>query len=159
MRRLLIRAAVSLFLVAIPALRAPAQLPPARDLTGRWVGSANLTNEWRDQRCVYNGSLSSVEMWLQQTGSTASGGVKISIPPTPGSRCPPLAKMYTLAGSVSGAQFHFTDPAGNSWSLNFTTSLLGGRVGFSGRAPNPNEALAAGSSLPSGDTPLTRLDG
>lgn len=149
--------AVVLLFLAFPV---DAQLTPQRDLSGNWIGSANLTSAWRDQRCHYRGSLNSVQLWLQQSGDLASGGGKISIPLADGSPdCKPLFKMYTISGVVSGTRFNFSDPAGNTWRLNFTSTLLGGRVGFTGDAPNPNEALVIGASRPNGDTSLTRLSG
>ena len=141
--------------------RLMAQLTPARDLTGTWVGSGTFTNDWRGWRCEYAGSMipRSVVMGLGQAGTRVEGWVTVDVA-SQGSGCPLLRKKYTIAdGTVSATGLSFSDPAGHRWTLSFTTDLLQGTVTWNGSSPNPREALAVGISGPTGDTPLTRLNG
>ncbi len=138
-----------------------AELTPAGDLTGTWVGSGTFTNDWQGWRCEYKGRMTppSVVMGLVQTGTRVEGWVAVDIA-SQGPGCPVLRKKYTIAdGTVSATRLTFSDPAGHRWTLRFTTVLLHGTVTWDGSAPYPHEALAIGTSGPTGDTPLTRLSG
>ncbi len=139
----------------------PGQLSAPADLTGTWIGSASLSNDWRDLHCRYIGNEKppSVTLLLQQAGNIANGSMAIDILPAPGSGCPALKKNYVIRAEIAGTSVTFSDPAGNHWTLTRTTDLITGKVVWDGSAPYPNEALAIGFSTPLGDVPLTRLSG
>lgn len=153
--------AALLVLAMTVGARPPGQLPAPADLTGTWVGSAALSNDWRDVHCRYTGKEKppSVTLLLQEAGNMANGSIAIDIPAATGSGCPVLKKHYVIRAEITGTRLTFSDPAGNRWTLTRTSDLLKGEVVWDGSAPYPNEALAVGFSTRTGDVPLTRLSG
>ena len=99
----------------------------------------------------------SVVLWLAPSGNRAGGGLTIGIP-SGAPLCPDLFKTYVFTANVSSTSVRFSDPAGHLWALSVTEDLLQGKMAWDGSS-GAREALAVGTSRPSGDTPLTRLSG
>ena len=103
-------------------------ITPARDLTGRWSGSAIYQDNALNPNCKYEGSF---VFNFQQNGNNIQGNYALTITkPTQlldtGLPCSPKGTypLTTLAGTVSSSRIDFTDPSGNIFSGTFTTDLM-----------------------------------
>jgi hypothetical protein len=146
-------------------------LAQTTDLSGTWIGSGTLTNDWSDAdspairlQCNYTGKAEPPAITLTLGESVSLNVLALSMPAQNRS-CPPLRKRYQVRAIIDGTRVRFIDPAGDRWELNLTDDLLSGTVTW---APNPDlsgEALFVGADfvysrpLRPWDVPLTRLFG
>lgn len=100
------------------------------DLTGTWVGSGTLTNNWTDPdnrkislRCAYTGKLEPPSVTLSIEATSGAGRLMVTMP-APSRSCPALRKDFQIRAIASGTRMTFTDPAGDRWDLMLTDDLL-----------------------------------
>ena len=125
---------------------------------GSWKGTAALTNDSSPTTCRYEGAAESAVLKLQSTDAGPRAIVRLEIPGTPGSDCPPLHKRYEATNVViAGSAVSFLDPAGHEWSLALREGRLVGLVAWKGGGKD--EPLAEGFAPPGAPAPLTRLSG
>lgn len=156
----------SLLVAAVMPLLLSAQ---SAGLSGTWVGSGTLTNNWTDAsdpkialRCVYTGKAQPPSITLTLPAAGGLGQLVLDIP-SRSAACPALRKRFQVRAEIAGTRLTFTDPAGNRWALTLTEDLLKGEVAWRASDENPSEALAVGFTyrppLRPWDVPLTRLSG
>jgi hypothetical protein len=127
-------------------------------LSGTWKGRAILTNDTPPTACRYEGGPESAVLELQAGGGAVLAVVRLEIPGTPGSGCPPLRKRYEATNVVATTSaVSFIDPAGHEWHLGLREGRLVGLVAWKGGGKD--EVLAEGYAPPGGPPPLTRLSG
>lgn len=132
--------------------------PPPAGVFGTWKGTAALTNDSPPTTCRYEGTAESTVLKLQAAEAGPRAIVRLEIPGTPGSGCPPLSKKYEATNVViTGSAVSFLDPAGHEWSLALREGRLVGLVAWKGGGQD--EPLALGFAPPGGTAPLTRLSG
>lgn len=109
-------------------------LPPARDLTGDWAGTATIQSNCANPNCIWPNTATHVNMHLVQTGNRVTGTVTTNFPTVrprlnPRLTCPSgQVTTQILNGVVSSSRLTFTDRGGNSWSLSFTGNTMGGTI-------------------------------
>ena len=147
----------------------PAQTAPGVALTGRWVGSGTLTNDWSDAenaqlrlRCDYTGRAQPPSIVLSIPAEGGVGRLLVNMP-APSAGCPVLSKDFQIRAVIAGTRMAFLDPAGDRWDLALTDDLLTGTVAWDPRADVPGESLAVDfrylPPLRPWDLPRTRLTG
>ena len=143
--------------LSIGAAPQPPEPAPA-SVFGTWKGTATLTNDSSPTTCRYEGTPESAVVKLQAAETGPRAIVRLEIPGTPGSGCPPLSKRYEATNVViAGSAVSFIDPAGHEWSLALREARLVGLVAWKGGGKD--EPLAEGFAPPGGTAPLTRLSG
>jgi hypothetical protein len=144
---------------SLPALSPTrAQEASSSSLAGTWKGSAVLTNDSPPSSCRYEGGADSVVLKIQTADEGLRAILRIEIPGTAGSGCPPLRKRYETGNVVvSGSGVSFIDPAGHTWTLALREGKLVGLVNWTGGGKD--EPLAEGYAPPGASAPLTRLSG
>lgn len=154
-----------LFIALVPT----ALLAQSSSLSGTWVGSGALTNNWTDAdnpestlSCAYNGGVQPPSVVLRIPPGDGLGELILAIPSS-SETCPPLRKRFSIRAQISATRVTFTDPAGDRWSLILTNDLLTGQVAWTPSDDNPSESLATGFTyrepLKAWDVPRTRLFG
>ena len=112
-------------------------LSPARNLTGRWEGSATFTQDCQQLNtvCTYSKSANppNVILQLNQNGNTVTGTWtwgKGGVTAQPADKCDVGSNVTSPIsnGTVSSSRFTFDDVGGNHWSLNLTSDQLQGTV-------------------------------
>jgi hypothetical protein len=135
-----------------------AQEAAATALAGTWTGSAVLTNDAAPASCRYEGGDTSTELTLEPAAPGLRAIIRLEIPGTAGSGCPPLLKRYETSNVVvTGSAVSFIDPAGHEWTLALREGRLTGLVAWKGGGKD--EPLAEGYAPPGASPPLTRLGG
>jgi hypothetical protein len=144
--------------VTASSARRAQEAAPASPMAGTWKGTAVLTNDVPGSRCRYEGGAESAVLELQPAEPGLKAALRIEIPGTPGSGCPPLQKRYESTNVVvTGSAVSFIDPAGHEWTLALREGRLVGLVSWKGGGKD--EPLAQGFAPPGGNAPLTRLSG
>lgn len=119
-----------LLLVLGSQARAAAQLTPARDPSGDWAGSAQLSSPCRGSNpCRLAGGMQPPSIRFHDvvlSGADVSGYVSIHVPSAPGCPGVDITRM-PIQGSVSGTRISLAG-AGLRFDLRQTTDLLQGMV-------------------------------
>ncbi len=145
-----------------PAAAQPPASGTAPSPVGGWNGWVKLTNEWPGLTCHYEtaANVDGVHLELHAAAAGFDGSLAIDVPAAPGSGCPPLRKRYAVADVTENAGIVvFTDSGGNEWTLTLRRQgeVLQGLVAW--RQGGPDQPLAEGFTMPSGQRPLARLSG
>ncbi len=122
-------------------------LTASGDLTGSWEGKGTFQASGFNSPCQWNGKLvpPSVFLTITQDGEAITGGrFTLDIPvsdtedlaPEDLASCPPFdGTLDIVSGTVSSSGVSILDEGGNTWSLTFTSDILGGTV------DNPDPAV------------------